>query len=398
MNSLEIKRQNGNVPKSLPGQDHVSGIIFYVESASIPTAFATEHIHAVSTIDAAEALGITADLGKPYNATWATRVMHYQLSEIFRLNPGISLYVGIFQKPTTAHTFAEVAQMQNYANGAIRQIAIWDGYTEVTEENVHLLQAKAEALDLENAPLSIGYAPCLKSGYSKLPKNIANADPRVSVIIAQAGGDADTGALIFAEASNKTTKVAVSCIGVWLGHVSSAAVHESISWVKKFPSGISLPALSDGTLVRNIDKANLEALDTARYLFLTPIVGVAGSYWNDSHNMDAAISDYCSIELVRTMDKACRGIRTYLTPELGGNVYIDPSTGKLQPYTVSHLETTANKALEDMEKAGELSGYEAKIDPEQDVLSNSTVEVVIKNVPVGVMRKIKVKIGYVKQL
>jgi hypothetical protein len=51
-----------------------------------------------------------------------------------------------------------------------------------------------------------------------------------------------------------------------------------------------------------------------------------------------------------------------------------------------------------MEKAGELSGYEAVIDPAQDVLSTSTVEVVIKNVPVGVIRKIKVKIGYVTSL
>ena len=59
---------------------------------------------------------------------------------------------------------------------------------------------------------------------------------------------------------------------------------------------------------------------------------------------------------------------------------------------------TANKALEDMEKAGELSGYQAKIDPEQDVLSNSTVEVVIKNVPVGVIRRMRVKIGYVKKI
>ncbi len=393
MNSLDIKRQNGNVPKTLAGQDHVSGIIFYVNEKDIPESFKTAPVQAVSTIDRAEALGITAEA----TSSWTTRLMHYQLAETFRINDGISLYVGIFTKPE-AHTFAELATMQNYANGAIRQFGIWDGLTTLTAENVTLLQAKADALDINNAPAVVGYAPSLKSGYQALPTNIATAAPRVSVIIAQPGGTNDTGALLFAEASNKTTKNAVSCIGVWLGHVSAAAVHESISWVKKFPSGISLPALSDGTEVRNIDKAWLEKLDTARYLFLTPIVGVSGSYWNDSHNMDAAISDYNAIELVRTMDKACRGIRTYLTPELGGNVYIDAETGKLQPYTVSHLETTANKALEDMEKAGELSGYEAKIDPEQDVLSNSTIEVVIKNVPVGVIRKIKVKIGYVKSL
>lgn len=392
MNSLEIKRQNGNVPKSLPGQDHVSGMIFYVNEADIPEDFKAEAVQAVSTIDAAEALGITSDA-----TSWAARVMHYQLSEVFRINNGITLYVGIFTKPA-AHTFAELTTVQNYADGAIRQFGIWDGLTELTKENATLLQSQADALDLNNAPVSVGYAPSLKGGYQALPTDIAGAAPRVSVIIAQPGGTNDTGALLFAEATNKTTKNAVSCIGVWLGHVSAAAVHESISWVKKFPSGISLPAFSDGTLVRSVDKAWLEKLDTARYLFLTPIVGVSGSYWNDSHNMDAAISDYNAIELVRTMDKACRGIRTYLTPELGGNVYIDASTGKLQSYTVAYLETVANKALEDMEKAGELSGYEAKIDPEQDVLSTSTVEVVIKNVPVGVIRKMKVKIGYVKSL
>ena len=393
MNSLDIKRQNGNVPKTLAGQDHVSGIIFYVNEKDIPESFKTAPVQAVSTIDRAEALGITAEA----TSSWATRLMHYQLAETFRINDGISLYVGIFTKPE-AHTFAELATMQNYANGAIRQFGIWDGLTSLTAENVTLLQAKADALDINNAPAVVGYAPSLKSGYQALPTTIATAAPRVSVIIAQPGGTNDTGALLFADTSNKTTKNAVSCIGVWLGHVSAAAVHESISWVKKFPSGISLPALSDGTEVRNIDKAWLEKLDAARYLFLTPIVGVSGSYWNDSHNMDAAISDYNAIELVRTMDKACRGIRTYLTPELGGNVYIEASTGKFQSYTVAHLETTANKALEDMEKAGELSGYQASVDPEQDVLATSTVEVVIKNVPVGVIRKIKVKIGYVKSL
>lgn len=118
---------------------------------------------------------------------------------------------------------------------------------------------------------------------------------------------------------------------------------------------------------------------------------------NDSHTMDDATSDYAMIESVRTMDKAVRGIRTYLIPELGGNIYIDADTGKMQSYSVTHLQTTAGKALEDMEKAGELSGYAVEIDPEQDILSTSEVEVVIKQVAVGVMRKIKVKSDLLNQ-
>lgn len=386
--SLTIVRQNGNVPKSQNGQDHVSGFVAYLLEADIPAAFKAEPVQAVSTIDKAEELGITADA-----TAWSVKMLHYQLEEVFRINPSITLYVGLFSKPESM-TFQELKTVQNYAEGAIRQMAIWNGDTAPTADNIVKLEAVADSLDTENAPLSTLYAP-LVSNYKNLPSNLATNNPRVSVVIAQAGSG--TGAELYKSKDNKT-KATVSAIGVALGTLSKAAVHQCIAWVKNFPSGISMPALGDGTLVRTIDKGELEKLDTNRYLFLNNVVGVAGSYWNDSHTMDSPTSDYAAIESVRTMDKAVRGIRTYLTPELGGNVYIDPDTGKLQSYTVSHLETTANIPLEEMEKAGELSGYKAEIDAEQDVLSTGTIEVAIKNVPVGVVRKFKVKIGFVKSL
>lgn len=386
--SLTIVRQNGNVPKSQNGQDHVSGFVAYLLEADIPAAFKTEPVQAVSTIDKAEELGITADA-----TAWSVKMLHYQLEEVFRINPSITLYVGLFSKPESM-TFQELKTVQNYAEGAIRQMAIWNGDTAPTADNIVKLEAVADSLDTENAPLSTLYAP-LVSNYKNLPSNLATNNPRVSVVVAQAGSG--TGAELYKSKDNKA-KATVSAIGVALGTLSKAAVHQCIAWVKNFPSGISMPALGDGTLVRTIDKGELEKLDTNRYLFLNNVVGVAGSYWNDSHTMDSPTSDYAAIESVRTMDKAVRGIRTYLTPELGGNVYIDPDTGKLQSYTVSHLETTANIPLEEMEKAGELSGYKAEIDAEQDVLSTSTIEVTIKNVPVGVVRKFKVKIGFVKSL
>lgn len=386
--SLTIVRQNGNVPKSQNGQDHVSGFVAYLLEADIPATFKTEPVQAVSTIDKAEELGITADA-----TAWSVKMLHYQLEEVFRINPSITLYVGLFSKPESM-TFQELKTVQNYAEGAIRQMAIWNGDTAPTADNIVKLEAVADSLDTENAPLSTLYAP-LVSNYKNLPSNLATNNPRVSVVIAQAGSG--TGAELYKSKDNKT-KATVSAIGVALGTLSKAAVHQCIAWVKNFPSGISMPALGDGTLVRTIDKGELEKLDANRYLFLNNVVGVAGSYWNDSHTMDSPTSDYAAIESVRTMDKAVRGIRTYLTPELGGNVYIDPDTGKLQSYTVSHLETTANIPLEEMEKAGELSGYKAEIDAEQDVLSTSTIEVTIKNVPVGVVRKFKVKIGFVKSL
>lgn len=309
MNNLEIIRQNGNVPKSLAGEDHVSGFIAYLTSEETPEAFKTERVQAVSTIETAEALGITADAD-----SWTVRVLHYHLSEIFRVNPAISLYVGLFAK-SDSYTFAEIKTVQNFAGGRIRQMGVWCGDKVFTADDLTAIQGVSDALDLVNAPLSVLYAPKVES-VKQLPTDIAGADQcRVSVVISQAGSG--TGMELYTHADNKATKNSVSSIGVMLGLLSAAAVHQSISWVKQFPTGITVPAFGDGTLLRNLDSALIEQLDAARYLFLVTHVGQAGSYVNDSHTMDSATSDYAMIESVRTMDKAVRGIRTYLIPELG---------------------------------------------------------------------------------
>lgn len=390
MHKLEIIRQNGNVPKSLAGEDHVTGLVFYMPSTEIPSGFKPERVQAISTIDRAEALGVTADA-----TSWAVKVLHYQLSEVFRINPAVTLYVGVFAKPDT-YNFEEIKTVQNYADGRIRQMGVWCGEKAFAADDVVAIQGVAAALDMVNAPLSVMYAPKVEK-VQNLPTDIAGANQcRVSVVIGQSGSG--VGADLYKDTTANASKSTVSCLGVVLGLLSAAAVHQSISWVKNFPTGITLPAFGDGTLYRTLDAALVEQLDAARYMFLVTQIGESGSYVNDSHTMDAVTSDYAMIESVRTMDKAVRGIRTYLTRELGGNVYIDASTGKMQAFSVAHLETTANKALEDMEKAGELSGYKVEIDPEQDVLSTSEVEIVIKQVAVGVMRKIKVKIGFAKSV
>lgn len=390
--SLTIQRQNGNIPKTLPGEDHITGFVVYLSAADIPEAFKSERVQALSTIDAAEGAGITDDA-----ASWGVRVLHYHLSEIYRLNPAVNLYVGIFEKPQGAtQTFAEIKTVQNFASGRIRQIGVWCGDRTLSGDDLTALQGVADALAEEEAELSIVYAPKV-GAIQQLSVNLAGENKcRVSVVIGQAGSG--RGAELFKDESNSAA-ASVSGLGVVMGLLSRAKVHQCIAWIKEFPTGVSLPAFGDGTLVRDVDKALLKTLDNpGRYLFFVTHTGQAGSYMNDSHTMDSATSDFCSIENVRTMDKGVRGLRTYVKPELGGNVDVDPSTGQLASYTVEHLVTTANLAFESMERDGELNGYKVEIDPAQDVASTSLVEFVIKKVGVPVMRHVRIKIGYAKSL
>ena len=388
--SLNIQRQNGNVPKTLQGEDHISGIMAYLPSTEVPDSFKTERVQPLSTIEAAE----SACLCLPSAGTKG--VLHYHLSEIYRLNPAVILYVGIFDKPAAAYTFAEVKTMQNYAGGKLRQLGVWAGDKALEQgDDLTTLQGVADNLEANGRELVILYAPKVAT-VSGLSDKLAGGNKcRVSVVIGQAGSG--TGDELYHDKAN-AAKASVSGLGVVLGLVSRAKVHQSIAWVKEFPTGVSVPAFGDGTKLNALDPAVVQKLDAGRYLFFVTQEGQSGSYMNDSHNMDSAISDYAAIESVRTMDKAVRGIRTYLIPELGGNVYVDPTTGKLASYTVKHLETVAGHALEDMERAGELSGYAVEIDPEQDVASSGTVEIVIKNVASPVMRHVKVKIGFAKSV
>lgn len=392
MQNLTITRTNGNVVRALPGEDHISGLVFY--SATLPEAeegvagfTTTERIHAISQIEVAEKYGITADA-----PAWETKVLHYILNSIFNMNPGVSLYVGIFKPATSTPAFSEIKQIQNYADGRLRQVGVWNGSVALSETILNSLQSVRTTLEMQNKPLSILYAPKV-ADVTKLSNDIAKIGRNgVSVIIGQDG--AGVAAELYEAEANKTAKASVSALGDLLGAVSKASVHQSIAWVEQFPTNIALAAFGDGTKYRDLDTAVVEMLDESRYIFLRTYDGIAGAYFNDNHTLDTATSDYAYISDVRTMDKAVRGVRSYLLPKLGRPMKVDASTGQLERTAVEHLITTGNLYLTEMEKAGELSGYKFDIDPDQNILSTSRVRGVIKNVAVGVMRNLDLEIGY----
>jgi hypothetical protein len=392
-NNISIIKGTGGVPRSLPGEDHISGILMYLANANLPAGFSTtDRIKLIGALEDAEDLGIVDT-----SLSWEILALHYHISEAFRVNPALRLYVGLYETPGTTWDFVEIKTMQSYAEGKIRQIAVYAYQKDLAAGELTALQGVATALDEVFTPLQILYIPRIAAIAGLITSLVTTGLRNVSVIIGQ-GGTGDRGKDIYDLAVNSTNLYSVGLAGLAIGHLSLAKVHESIAWVKAFPSGISVPAFSDGTLVKNVSSAVLAALDEKHYLFLQYHGGIAGSWWNDSWTMDLGTSDYAYIEANRSMDKAIRGIRTYLVPELSGSIYIDGSTGKLNQDDVAYLQTVSGKALEDMEKARELSGYLVSIDPDQNVLSTSEIEIVVQKVGVGVMRKFKVYIKNVEKL
>ena len=385
MNDIIFEKQQGGLARPLPGEDHISALLFY--STTKPTGWATLAVRQVTSIEHAVTLGIA-------KGSVNYGVMYYHIAEFFRINPGGTLYVGIYTAPGTM-TFAEVKTIQRYTEGKIRQIGVFLT-TAFSGSDVTLLQGISDTLDTEHMPLSI----LLASDFHAVTDLTTLADlrvltaPKVSVVLGQDG--AKDGAALYV-----TTTKSVTCLGAALGAVSAASVHENIGWVQKFKMNeveLDVPAFGNGTLLKNSDPNLINTLNTKGYIFLVKHVGKSGTYFNDSHTCEVVTSDYAYIEPNRTMDKAIRGVRTYAIPQLNGPVKVDQTSGKLEHNTIKYIEEMCNQPLIQMERSGELSGYKVVIDPDQDVLATSELQITIINVPVGVSRIIRIKIGFGKKV
>jgi len=384
---ITFNRGAGGLGRPLPGFDHVSGIVFYNDN--YPSGFDSDNqVKAVFSLEEAEALGITED-GANHKEEW------YQIREYFRLQPKGELWVGIFPVPAGAYDFAEVDTVQAKAEGKVRQIAVVTAIEGVVTGDVTTLQGKLAGQFNLYRPL-IGLISFDISGVSDL-STLSDlrtlSAPLVSVVIGQDGNG--KGAAL---AGSGSLDRSVTCIGAALGALSAAKVNESIGWPKKFIANgsgeLEVPAFGNGDLVKDTALAAQDSINDKGYLFLVKHEGLTGTYFNQAPTAVVASSDYAFQESNRTIDKAVRLAHAALNNELNGPVEVDPDNGTLSEGYIKHLESVVESSLSQMGRDGEVSGFQAIINPEQDVNSTSTIEVSIEIVPIGVARNLTVNIGF----
>lgn len=321
-------------------------------------------------------------------------IMHYHISEYFRKQPKGKLYVGVYAT-ADATTFASVTLMQNYASGEMRQIGIYQKTTAFVASQLTTLQAVLTTLSTNKRPLQAVY----QSEFSTHTDLTDVTDytnlhlltcPNVTAVIAQDG--AAQGFKLW-----KATAKSIGSVGACIGDVSFASVQEDIAWIEKFnlSNGVEMEvvAFANGQYFTALSTGTITNLDAYGYVFAIKEIDLNGTYWNDSHTATATNSDYRYIENNRAIDKAIRGMRAYLTPALGANTYTNDD-GTLEQATVSYFESLAQKFLDQMVAARELSNAKASIDASQNVVSTSTLTIVVQIIKAGVARNIIVNIGY----
>lgn len=188
----------------------------------------------------------------------------------------------------------------------------------------------------------------------------------------------------------KIGEVYSAAVGQVLGRVSKTAVHQSIARVKD--GAIS----TKGTLTNGKTPEEcaslLNALNDAGYIFYRTYSAKNGYYLSDDPTAAPLSDDYSSLSLGRIIDKAiviC--YETYIS-EIMDSVEVDQNGNIPQSYCV-YYEGLIDSAIA-LQMEGEISDFESYVDPQQNILSTSTMQIGCKITPKGVLRHIDISLGF----
>jgi len=327
-------------------------------------------------------LGIASDID----------IMHYHISEFFRIQPKGKLYVSI-QATADVGTFAKVTEIQNAAQGEIKQMGVYYKSTSFATSACNALQSVCTALSGNSKPISSVILAGEISGtadVTTLSSNLhALSCPNVSVTIAQDG--ANVGYKLF-----KATGKSITNVGEMLGAVALSKVSESIAWFGKFQvasSELDTLAFANGQTYLSLSDAAITNLDSYGYCFLRKVIDLNGSFHNRPYTSVSLTNDYAFIYSNRTIDKAIKNLRQTILPSVASPIKVN-ADGTLSVDVINFFKSLGQQALDTMLRNAELSNYQILIDPSQDVLSSGTLELTAELQPLGVADFITINVGF----
>lgn len=389
-NDIVFNRGRGGLGRALAGKDHVSGLVVEMAAANVPAALIAASLYSILySVQDAEDLGI---IYSENTDNLELDALRYTIERIFDANEKAIVHLAIADTADAKTVATELLTMQNKADGEARQALLLVPSKDFAVGDLAPIQASCDVLEAEHKPISVVYAPNfvdLTIGATDL----RDQDNKNISVVAAMDGNGEGDALF--EIYNKT----ISAGGALLGAISSAKVHENIAWVGRFNlnknsvNEFDVIKLADGRAFKDVAKSEIDAIGAKGYILLIKHIGRSGSYFNDAYTAISETSDYAYIENNRTIDKAIRGCREFLLPSLNSPLYVNED-GTLTEDTIAGFKNDAERALEVMERDGEVSAFSVVIDPEQNVLSTSKLTITIKVVPVGVARNIVVNIGF----
>ena len=370
---VKINFAKGLIGSLEPMNDGICGLI--AEAANITqsinsqtvTTFQTGKSYPVASLAELVELGFADDNGSTPNGK-----IYAAVRDFYREAPAGSLLY-VFGKTSADHS-ADINTMQAQSDGAIRVLI--DKVRATTgdiQAHVNLLQSAAESVtDGLFAPLII----ITGTKHTDHGTSVSLSANRIAVV----AGDGNMDCYL-------------------AGRMAGIPVHRSVARVKDgiiFPSSVTI----NGTEVSNTLS---EQLHDKGYIVPRKFTGKGGYYWSDDRLATDVSDDYALIPRRRTIDKAFRVAYTTMLNELNDEIAIT-SDGKIAAPACKAIENKLRSAVvNQMTSVGNLAtdvsdpndlGVTVFIDPDQNILATSRLQVKLRIRPFGYAKYIEVDLGF----
>lgn len=409
MGQVDIIRKNGGLGRRNPSEDAISGLVFSVGSYD---ANIKNKVIELNSLTDAVTNGITATK----DATYSTKV-YSEIEEFYRIAPGVKLFVLIVDNQATLTQLTDKSVAGNLikvlrsteAKGRIRQVAVCAddalslSFGDVLTRTVGgggvvsfsgaVVNAQALAIEEEGLkrPVHILVEGKRYSGAGSAAVDLRESNCNlVSVFIGKNNNPADS--------------LLKASVGTCLGMIAKRKVNECIGFVGEENSPINGniqddknytdPKLSSNLTLASYSDTDWTQLDVKGYIYPKTYIGRPGVFLNDSHTCAPLADDYCTIENVRTIQKAERIAYKALVPSINSSIKIN-ADGTLPQAVCSHFQNVVNVAIRsEMQSADEISSVDSYVDSQQNLLATSELQIELEIIPTGVARKIKLTIGF----
>jgi len=190
-----------------------------------------------------------------------------------------------------------------------------------------------------------------------------------------------------------------ACMGILGGRIASIPVQRNLARVKDGPIPVTAAYIHD----KKVELADVESIHDKGYITLRTFVGRNGYFFTDDYLATKVTDDYRSLTARRSIDKAYRIAYDTMLEQLLNEIPVNDN-GTMQLTMIKSWQGMVENAIAlQMTANGELSadvtnpkdrGVECYIDPTQNIVSTSLINVKVRVRPFGYGRYIDVYLGF----
>ena len=401
---VKIDFANGAIGASEPMDDGVTGLVCTAVAVTQTvdgkqeTTFALDTPYLITKLDELVKKGITSE-SSDVNAT-----LYKAVKEFYDEAPeGSKLWImGVADTVTITDivdkTKDNAKKLLVAANGAIRILAVKvkdkSGYNPTVTTGIDgaVITAIVNAQGLAEWATETLFAPVMVLLEGR--HYTGNAETLVSNPINN--GDNNRVAVLIGDTVADSKGAAV---GLLAGRIASIPVQRSVARVRT--GSIVATTMYIGGVAAEL--GNPETINDCGFICPRTFVGKAGYYWSDDKLAAEASDDYSLIPRRRVADKAYRIAYTTLVNEIAEEISVTDD-GKISAPVVKAIQTAVESAIvNNMTSRGNLGndpsnpndmGVECYINPDQNIIATSRLDVQVRIKPHGYSKYINVSLGF----